>query len=153
MYSSYVFHFSSHVHSCIDSLSIYGNKSSPQKNPINCVFVYLDDIFIAISNPHQHIEDLPIVCGRLKQFDLTIRLDKCIFGVSEIDFLGYAICKNDSIPIPTKVKPISGFSHAIIRIMMKKNILMYMAILGRLKLNGSSLYTRFNAAVQRLYLL
>ena len=31
MYTSYVFHFSSHVHSCIDSLSIYGNKSSPQK--------------------------------------------------------------------------------------------------------------------------
>ena len=34
MYSSYVFHFSSHVHSCIDSLSIYGNKSSPQKKEI-----------------------------------------------------------------------------------------------------------------------
>ena len=28
--SSYVFHFSSHVHICIDSLSSYGNKSSQQ---------------------------------------------------------------------------------------------------------------------------
>ena len=28
MYTSYVFHFSSHGHSCIDSLSIYGNISS-----------------------------------------------------------------------------------------------------------------------------
>ena len=31
MYTSHVFHFSSRVHSCIDSLSIYGNKSSNQK--------------------------------------------------------------------------------------------------------------------------
>ena len=36
---------------------------------INCVFVYFD----ASSNPHQHIEDLHMVCGRLKQFGLTIR--------------------------------------------------------------------------------
>ena len=76
---------------------------------INCVFVYLDDILIASSNPHQHIEDLHIVCGRLKQFGLTIRLEKCIFGVSKIDFLGHEICKNGSIPQPGKVKPISEF--------------------------------------------
>ena len=76
---------------------------------INCVFVYLDDILIASSNPHQHIEDLHIVCGRLKQFGLTIRLEKCIFGVSKIDFLGHEICKNGSIPQPGKVKPISDF--------------------------------------------
>ena len=62
---------------------------------INCVFVYLDDILIASSNPHQHIEDLHMVYGRLKQFGLTIRLEKCIFGASEIDFLGHEICKND----------------------------------------------------------
>ena len=76
---------------------------------INCVFLYLDDILIASSNPHQHIEDLHIVCGRLKQFGLTIRLEKCIFGVSKIDFLGHEICKNGSIPQPGKVKPISDF--------------------------------------------
>ena len=76
---------------------------------INCVFVYLDDILIASSNPHQHIEDLHIVCGRLKQFGLTIRLEKCIFGVSKIVFLGHEICKNGSIPQPGKVKPISDF--------------------------------------------
>ena len=78
---------------------------------INCVFVYIDDILISSSNSHQHIEDLHIVCGRLKQFGLTIRLDKCIFGVSEIDFLGHEICKNGSIPLAAKVNPISDFPH------------------------------------------
>ena len=71
--------------------------------------MYLDDIIITNSNPHLHIEDLHIVYGRLKQFGLTIRFKKCIFGVNEIDFLGHEICKNDSIPLPAKVKPISDF--------------------------------------------
>ena len=31
MYTSYVFHFSSHIHICIESLSIHGNKSSNNK--------------------------------------------------------------------------------------------------------------------------
>ena len=60
-------------------------------------------------NPHQHIEDLHMLCGRLKQFCLTIRLKKCIFGVSEIDCLGHEICKHCSIPQPGKVKPIRDF--------------------------------------------
>ena len=45
----------------------------------------------------------------MKQFGLIIRLDKFIFGVSEIDFLGHEICKNGSIPQPGKVKPSSDF--------------------------------------------
>ena len=72
---------------------------------INCVFVYLDDIVIASSNPHQYIEYLHVVCGRLQQFGLTIRLNK----FSEIDRLGHQIFNNDSIPLPAKVKPISDF--------------------------------------------
>ena len=71
--------------------------------------MYLDDILIPVPNPTQHIEDLHIVCGRLKQFSLTIRLEKCIFSVSEIDFLGHEICKYGSIPLPANVKPISDF--------------------------------------------
>ena len=77
-----------------------------------CLPYYLDDILIASSTPHQHIEDLHMVRGRLKQFGLTIRLEKCIFGVSEIDFLGHEICKNGSIPQPAKAKPISNFPQA-----------------------------------------
>ena len=42
---------------------------------------------------HQHIEDLHIVCVSLNQFGLTIRLEKFIFDVSEIDFLFHEICK------------------------------------------------------------
>ena len=64
-----------------------------------CFFVYLDDILIASSNPHQLIEDLHMVCGRLKQFGLAITFEKCIFGVSKIDFV---ICKMVLFPYLAK---------------------------------------------------
>ena len=32
---------------------------------ISCVFVYLDDILVASSSPHEHIQDLKTVCNRL----------------------------------------------------------------------------------------
>ena len=80
---------------------------------ISCVFVYLDDILVASSSPHEHIQDLKTVCNRLQQYGLTIRLEKCLFGVSEMDFLGHLISKDGSVPLPTKVKPISEFPKLI----------------------------------------
>ena len=80
---------------------------------ISCVFVYLDDILVASSSPHEHIQDLKTVCNRLQQYGLTIRLEKCLFGVSEINFLGHLISKDGSVPLPTKVKPISEFPKPI----------------------------------------
>ena len=79
----------------------------------SCVFVYLDDILVASSSPHEHIQDLKTVCNRLQQYGLTIRLEKCLFGVSEIDFLGHLISKDGSVPLPTNVKPISEFPKPI----------------------------------------
>ena len=64
---------------------------------------------LARSSPHEHIQDLKTVCNRLQQYELTITLEKCLFGVSEIDFLGHLISKGGSVPLPTKVKPISEF--------------------------------------------
>ena len=61
---------------------------------ISCVFVYLDDILIASTSAKQHIADLKLVCERLREFGLTIRLEKCLFGVNTIDFLGHQINKN-----------------------------------------------------------
>lgn len=76
---------------------------------VNCVFVYLDDILIASNSPTQHIQDLRTVFDRLKQFGLTIRLEKCLFGVKSIQFLGHTITKYGSVPLNTKVEAIQQF--------------------------------------------
>jgi len=76
---------------------------------VECVFVYLDDILIASSSAKQHLVDLKTVCERLRNFGLTIRLEKCLFGVSSIDFLGHNVSKDGSVPLPSKVAAIQEF--------------------------------------------
>ena len=68
---------------------------------VHYVFVYLDDI--------EQSDDIRLVCQRLSKFGLTIRPEKCIFGVNSIDFLGNRISGTGSVPLPSKVQVISEF--------------------------------------------
>ena len=76
---------------------------------VPCVFVYLDDILIASSSAKQHKDDIRLVCQRLSEFGLVIKLEKCTFGVSTIDFLGHRISGDGSLPLPAKVDAIVDF--------------------------------------------
>lgn len=55
------------------------------------VLVYLDDICILSDNLKQHMKHLKLVFKRIQQYNLKLRLDKCQFCVSEINYLGYTI--------------------------------------------------------------
>ena len=76
---------------------------------IDCAFVYLDDILIASSSEKEHLEDLRIVFRRLTEQGLVIRLDKCLFGVPSLEFLGHQVSKNGSGPTQAKVEVIQNF--------------------------------------------
>ena len=70
---------------------------------VDCVFVYF------CSSYKEHVRNLQTVCQQLKTFGLTIQLDKRLFGVSSIQFLGHQITANDSVPLPSKVNAIVQF--------------------------------------------
>ncbi|GFR70802.1 Pol polyprotein [Elysia marginata] len=53
---------------------------------LDCAFVYLDDILVASSSAQSHIDDLNAVFHRLRHHGLVIKLEKCLFGVSSLDF-------------------------------------------------------------------
>jgi hypothetical protein len=55
------------------------------------VVVYIDDILIYISSLEEHAEHLPKVFQRLRENKLYAKLEKCEFGVTKMDFLGYKI--------------------------------------------------------------
>ena len=55
------------------------------------VFVYLDDILIASTSHAEHMQHLRCVFERLKANSLIVSLEKCVFGVPSIDFLGHHI--------------------------------------------------------------
>ena len=73
------------------------------------IFVYLDDILIFSKNEADHIKILENLFKRLEDAGLSIALDKCEFGVSQLDYLGYTINKQGIHPIKKKVSAIQSF--------------------------------------------
>ena len=76
---------------------------------VNCTFVYIDDILIASASEKEHMDDIRKVCERLRDFGLAIRLEKCIFGVNSVEFLGHEVSQYGTVPLPSKVKSIADF--------------------------------------------
>ena len=73
------------------------------------VFVYLDDILIASESEDQHVKHLTMLFDRLEENGLVVKTEKCLLGVSEIDFLGHRVSKDGILPLPAKVRAISSF--------------------------------------------
>ena len=92
---------------------------------IDGLFIYLDDILLCAEDEESHMSLLTKVFERMHEHGLTIALDKCEFGKSEIDYLGYrvtstGICPLDrkveaiaNIPTPTTQKELLGFLGAL----------------------------------------
>ena len=55
------------------------------------VLIYLDDILIFSENEGDHVENVREVLKRLKVNRLLAKLKKCLFHVSEVEFLGYVV--------------------------------------------------------------
>ena len=97
----------------------FGKKSAAQTfqrlmdsvlQDIDSAFVYhLDDILIASSTEKEHLDDLKAVFRRLIDHGLVIRLEKCLFGVSSLEFLGHQVSKKGSSPTQAKGKVIQTF--------------------------------------------
>lgn len=76
---------------------------------LDCAFVYIDDILVASQTEKQHIQDLRSVFKKLSDFGLVIRLEKCVFGVREMDFLGHRVSSTGTTPLPSKVAALKDF--------------------------------------------
>lgn len=77
---------------------------------LDFVFAYIDDLLIASTSKEQHYEHLKILFERLKKFGLVISVAKCVFGATEVNFLGYSISKNGTAPLKDKVRDIVNFN-------------------------------------------
>ena len=85
------------------------------------LIIFIDDILIFMESEEGHDEIVKEVLRKLKENDLFLKAEKCIFGSKEIEFLGLFIgpdgIKMDPIkveaitswPMPTKVKDVQAF--------------------------------------------
>jgi hypothetical protein len=53
--------------------------------------VYLDDILVFLKIEEEHVDYVKEVLGRLKELRLYVRLDKCEWHTSRIEYLGYIV--------------------------------------------------------------
>ena len=73
------------------------------------VFVYLDDVLVASASPEQHENHLRQLFGALRRFGLVLNVEKCTFGVSELEFLGHSVSAKGIRPMPGKVTAVKQF--------------------------------------------
>ena len=67
-------------------------------------FVYMDDILVASRNHEEHARHLRQVFQLLAENGLVINRDKCVFGKTTLDFLGYTVSKNGITPPADRVE-------------------------------------------------
>ncbi|UYV72398.1 hypothetical protein LAZ67_9002947, partial [Cordylochernes scorpioides] len=70
---------------------------------------FQDDILVYTKTWQEHIELLSKVFDKLRQYNMKLKLSKCIFGRTEVKYLGHIISHNQLKPDPGKVKSIHDF--------------------------------------------
>ena len=64
------------------------------------VCVYLDDILVTGMDEGNHKKSLMEVLKRLNKAGVRVKLSKCQFGVTEIQYLGFKINQEGLHPLP-----------------------------------------------------
>ena len=66
-------------------------------------FVYVDDILVASHSHEEHLEHLRQLFQLLLANGLVINRGKCVFGTSELDFLGHRVTAQGIRPLPARI--------------------------------------------------
>ena len=73
------------------------------------VFLYLDDVLVASPTEQQHERDLRQLFTALARFGLVLNVDKCVFGVLQLQFLGHTVSEREISPLQDKVDAVRRF--------------------------------------------
>ena len=72
---------------------------------ISNTFVFIDDILIVThGTKEEHIQKVEEVLKRLDEANANLKLDKCNFAVTEIEWVGYKSSQKGVAPINSKVQ-------------------------------------------------
>ena len=93
------------------------------------VVVYIDDILLTGRDDHEHLETLKCVLGRLKEYGLRLKREKCFFMRPSVEYLGYLVDKDGLHALSTKVE-------AITKALTPKNVAELRTFLGLVSYYG-----------------
>ncbi|XP_063635129.1 uncharacterized protein LOC134805855 [Cydia splendana] len=72
-------------------------------------YTYLDDFLVYSTCHEEHEDHLRQLFSRLQQYGMVINTSKCVFGKSQVTFLGYSISADGIKPLETKVQAIKDY--------------------------------------------
>jgi len=78
---------------------------------LDYTFCYLDDVLVASATPEEHVHHLAEVLGRLQASGLVLNGEKCLLGVSEVEYLGHVVSARGITPLPDRVHTVAQFPH------------------------------------------
>ena len=79
--------------------------------PLDFVFVDLDDILVSSTTQAEHKNHLQLHFQRLADFLLVVNVDRCQFGRRRIEFLRHLIDQYDARSLPSKVEAVQAFPY------------------------------------------
>ena len=85
------------------------NNIPKEKIDRGVVIIFIDDILIFMESEEGHNEIVKEVLKKLKENDLFLKAEKCIFGAKEIEFLRLLIGPNGIKIDPIKVEAITSW--------------------------------------------
>lgn len=73
------------------------------------LLLYLDDVIVFSSTVDEHLERLDVVLSRLHQENLKVKLEKCCFFQTEVNYLGHVISKEGVATDPQKISAVADW--------------------------------------------
>ncbi len=72
------------------------------------VFCYLDNILVASVDEQQHLQHPRALFQCLQQFGLVLNVQKCLFGMPSVEFLGHTVDANGAKLLADKVEVVKA---------------------------------------------
>ena len=73
------------------------------------VYAYIDDLLVASNSTEEHYSHLKQLFERFDEYGVVINVNKCVFGVDHVEFLGHFVTADGIKPLPEKIKAIVDF--------------------------------------------
>ena len=76
---------------------------------LQCCLIYLDDVIVFSSSPEEHLASLDKVFRRFAEAGLKIRIEKCNFFQSEVEYLGHVVSSEGVKPNRERIAAVQNW--------------------------------------------
>jgi len=76
-------------------------------------YAYIDNVLVASASEEDHEQHLCIYFQRFNEYGVLLNAAKCVFGVTEVTFLGYTMSAAGTQPLEEKVTTINLFQKPV----------------------------------------